>query len=149
MKVTVFKAIDDPTIDDIEKVIKDKLGDKYTYKSSRKASSMAGKLLKGSAEDSITVIKNAYHRFVVVLRAEKDPTSLSGLYTSIHFSSATLAGWLGFLHNEVGFIGRIIIRTIYGKDDPIYDEVKTIVKDSFRIEEETIDTGLGSLFKKA
>ncbi|WP_141402412.1 hypothetical protein [Sediminicola luteus] len=148
MKVTVFKAIDDPTIDDIEKVIKDKLGDKYTYKSSRKASSMAGKLLKGSPEDSITVIKNAYHRYVVLLRADKDPTSASGMYTTIHFSSATLAGWLGFLHREVGFIGRIIIRAIYGNDDPIYNEVKTIVTDNFKIEEETFDTGIGSLFKK-
>jgi hypothetical protein len=148
MKVTVFKAVENPSIEEVEKLIKEKLGDKYTYKSSRKASSMAGKIMNSHAEDAITVIKNAYHRFVVVVDTTKDPTSKNGQYTSFRFSSAELAGWLRFLHNEVGIIGRFIIRLIYGGDDPIYEKVKNIVKDNFKIEEQTIDVGLRSLFKK-
>ncbi|WP_103867537.1 hypothetical protein [Aquimarina sp. I32.4] len=147
MKVTVFKAIENPSIEDVEKLIKEKLGDKYTYKSSRKANNIAGKIMNSHAEDAITIIKNAYHRFVVVVDTTKDPTSENGQYTCFRFSSEELAGWLRFLRNEVGFIGSFIIRLIYGGDDPIYEEVKNIVKDNFKIEEQTIDVGLRSLLK--
>ncbi|MHA7058805.1 hypothetical protein ACWGOQ_0016390 [Aquimarina sp. M1] len=148
MKVTVYKAIENPSIEDVEKLIQDKLKDKYTYKSSRKASTIAGQMMNGQAEDAITVIKNPYHRFVVVVEKVKDPTSENGQYTSIRFSSAELAGWLRFLYKEVGLIGQFIIRLIYGGDDPIYEEVKNIVKDNFAIEEQTIDVGIGSLLKR-
>ncbi|TPN83383.1 hypothetical protein [Aquimarina algicola] len=145
MKVTIYKAIENPSIEDVEQIIKEKLGDKYTYKSSRKASSVAGKILNSRTEDTITVIKNAYHRFVVVVDVVKDPTSESGKCTHFRFSSAELAGWLAFLHKEGGLLGAFIIRLIYGSNDPIYDEVRNIVKDNFKIEEQTVNTGLSAL----
>lgn len=148
MKVTIFNATENPTIEDIEKVIKSKLGDKYKYKLFKKSNSLAGKLINGSSMDSVTVIKNAYHRYVVSVETIKDPMSESGKHTSIYFSEETLAGWLGFLYNEVGFIGRIIIRAIYGTSDEIYAEVENVVKTNIKGEDKTVEAGLGSLFKK-
>lgn len=148
MKVTIFNATENPTIDDVEKVIKSKLGEKYKYKSFRKSNSLAGKLINGSSMDSITVIKNAYHRYVVSVNTIDDPSLDSGKRTSIYFSEETLAGWLGFLYKEVGFIGRIIIRAIYGASDEIYAEVENVVKTNIKGQDETTEVGLGSLFKK-
>lgn len=148
MKVTVFRAFENPTIEELEALLKEKLGDKYTYKSSRKATSLAGKLIDSRAKDSVTVIRNAYHRTVVSIETVDDTSLATGKRTSVYFSEATLAGWLGFLHKEAGFIGRIIIRIIYGVSDEIYDEVKSTVKTNIKGENETHEVGLGALFKK-
>lgn len=148
MKVTIFNATDNPTIEEVENLVKSKLGDKYTYKSQRKSNSMAGKILNGSSADALTVIKNAYHRTVVSVETIPDPSLSSGKRTSIYFSDATLAGWLGLLHKEGGFVGRMIIRAIYGAKDEIYDEVEKVVKTNINGQDETTEVGLGSLFKK-
>lgn len=148
MKVTTFRAFDNTSIEDLESLIKTKLGDKYTYASSRKKNSLAGKLINGSSADSITVIKNAYHRTVVSISTFDDPTLETGKRTTIYFSEATLAGWLGVLNNNAGFLGSIIIGLIYGKSHEIYKEVENLVKTNINGEDETLDVGLGSLFKK-
>lgn len=148
MKVTTFRAFENPTIEDLEKVLTDKLGDKYQFKSSRKAKSLAGKLVKGSGEDSITVIKNAYHRTVVSISTVDDPSLDTGKRTSIYFSEVTLSGWLSLLHKEAGFIGRFIIRLIYGGSSEIYKDVENTVKENIKGEDETFDAGLGSFLKK-
>lgn len=148
MKVTVFRAFDNPTIEDLETLLKEKLGDKYTYKSSRKATSLAGKIMDSRAKDSVTIIKNAYHRTVVSVETGDDSSLETGKRTNIFFSEATLAGWLGLLHKEGGFIGRIIIRIIYGVSDEIYEDVKSTVKTNVKGENETHEVGLSTLFKK-
>ncbi|RZS99830.1 hypothetical protein [Aquimarina brevivitae] len=148
MKIKIYKALENPTIEDVERVIKEKIGDKYTYKSTRKADSVAGKILNGNAQNTIIVIKNAYHRIVVAVETVKDPTDDNGQYTTLRFSTAELAGWLRFLHREGGLLGSFIIRLIYGSNDPIYDEVRNIVKDNFKIEEQTLDVGIGTLFNR-
>ena len=148
MKVTIFNATENPTIEDLEKVIKVKLGDKYTYKSTRKAKSTAGKLLNSSSADSVTVIKNAYHRTTVSLETIKDASLSTGLRTSVYFSEAKLAGWLTLLHREGRWLGRIIIRTIYGVSSPIYQEVKDAVKLNIKGEDETSEVGLASFLRK-
>jgi len=148
MKVTVFRAFENPAIEDLETLLKEKLGDKYTYKSSRKATSLAGKLMDSKSKDSVTVIKNAYHRTVVSVETVDDASLDTGKRTSVYFSEATLAGWLGLLHKEGGFIGRIIIRTIYGFSDEIYDVVKSTIKTNINGEDETHEVGLSTLFKK-
>lgn len=148
MKVTNFRAFENPSIEDLESLLKEKLGDKYTYKSSRKANSLAGKLVNSKSKDSVTVIKNAYHRTVVSVSTVDDASLDTGKRTNIFFSEATLAGWLGFLHKEGGFIGRIIIRIIYGVSDEIYDEVKSTIKTNIKGADETHEVGLGALFKK-
>lgn len=147
MKVTIFNATDNPTIEEIEMVIKSKLGDKYTYKSNRKTSSIAGKIFNGSSADSITVIKNAYHRTVVSVETIPDPSLPSGKRTSIYFSEVTLAGWLGLLHKEGGFLGRMIISAIYGAKDEIYGEVEKVVKTNVNGQDETSEVGLGAFLK--
>ena len=148
MKVTIFRAFENPTIEDLEALLKEKLGDKYTYKSSRKSTSLAGKLLNSNAANSVTIIKNAYHRTVVSTETVDDPSLDTGKRTSIYFTEATLAGWLGLLHKEGGFIGRIIIRAIYGASDEIYKDVEKTIKTNVKGEDETMELGLGSLFKK-
>ncbi|SDH49051.1 hypothetical protein [Winogradskyella thalassocola] len=147
MKVTIFRADENPSIEEIEKLLIEKLGDKYQYKSTRKATSLAGKLVKSNSVDGITVIKNAYHRTVVSTETIDDASLDSGKRTSIYFSEATLAGWLSLLHNEAGFIGRIIIRAIYGSSDEIYTEVETTIKTNIKGEDETNEYGLGSFLK--
>ena len=147
MKITRFQILDDSTIEDIEDLIKTKLGDKYTYKSLRKSNTVVGKLVNGSAADSITVIKNAYHRITVSVTTIDDP--LTGKKErSIHFGKASLAGWLGFLHKEGGILGRIIIRIIYGMSDEIYDEVEGLVRKNVKGEDHTIEAGIGALFNR-
>lgn len=148
MKVINFRAFENPTIEDLEALLKEKLGDKYTYKSSRKASSLAGQLVNSKSKDSVTVIKNAYHRTVVSVATVDDSSLDTGKRTNIFFSEATLAGWLGLLNKEGGFIGRIIIRAIYGTSDEIYDEVKNLIKKNIKGEDETHEVGLSTLFKK-
>ncbi|WP_349663291.1 hypothetical protein IZU89_11455 [Cellulophaga lytica] len=147
MKIELYKAVDHPTIEDVEKVLKEKLGDKYEYKLKKKAS-LAVAMVGGAAQDQITVIKNAYHRTVVGLQTTSSSSPSVPKYTTINFSEATLAGWLGFLNNQVGFIGRIVIRLIYGSDSEIYDEVRNTIKDNMNIEIEVHEAGLGALFKK-
>ncbi|WP_435314824.1 hypothetical protein [Cellulophaga fucicola] len=147
MKIEVYKAVDHPTIEDVEKVLKEKLGDKYEYKLRKKAS-IAGQMVGGVNYDNITVIKNAYHRTVVGLETTSSSSPSVPKFTTINFSEATLAGWLGFLNNQVGFIGRIIIRLIYGGDSEIYDEVRETIKNNMNIEVEVHEAGLGALFKK-
>lgn len=148
MKVTNFRAFENPTIEDLEALLKEQLGDKYTYKSSRKATSLAGQLVNSKSKDSITVIKNAYHRTVVSVSTVDDSSLDTGKRTNIFFSEATLAGWLGLLHKEGGFIGRIIIRAMYGVSDEIYDEVKSTIKANIKGADETHEVGLAALFKK-
>lgn len=148
MKVSIFRAFENPTIEDLEALLEKKLGDKYTYKSSRKATSLVGKIANSKSADSVTVIKNAYHRTVVSVETIDDASLDTGKRTSVYFSEATLAGWLGLLHKEGGFIGRIIIRAIYGFSDEIYDEVKTTIKTNINGEDETTEVGLSTLFKK-
>ncbi len=148
MKTTLFYAFDNPTIEEIEDIIKSKLGDKYTYKSSRKKNSLAGKLINGSTKDSITVIKNAYHRYVVSVETNKDPSSETGKTTVVYFNNQELAGWLKLLYKEAGFIGQIIIGLIYGKSNEIYDDVIKTVKTNLRGEDKTYEVGLGAFFKK-
>lgn len=148
MKVTIFTAFENPTIEELETLLKEKLGDKYTYKSTRKANSLAGKLVNSKSKDSVTVIKNAYHRTVVSVETGDDSSLDTGKRTSVYFSEATLAGWLGLLHKEGGFIGRIIIRMIYGVSDEIYEDVEKTIKTNIKGEDETHEFGLGTLFKK-
>ena len=147
MKVELFKAVDNPTIEDVEKVLKEKLGDKYEFKL-KKASGIASQMVGGAAHDQVTVIKNAYHRTVVSVQIADD-TDVSGKKaTFIYFSEAELAGWLRILHKEVGFIGAFIIRLIYGSSDDIYDAVKDTIKDNLNIVVEVHKAGLSALFKK-
>ncbi|SFW39987.1 hypothetical protein [Cellulophaga fucicola] len=147
MKIEVYKAVDHPTIEDVEKVLKEKLGDKYEYKLRKKAG-IAGQMVGGVNYDNITVIKNAYHRTVVGLETTSSSSPSVPKFTTINFSEATLAGWLGFLNNQVGFIGSFIIRLIYGGDSEIYDEVRETIKNNMNIEVEVHEAGLGALFKK-
>ncbi|WP_299117061.1 hypothetical protein [uncultured Winogradskyella sp.] len=148
MKVTTFNATDHPKIEDIEKVLTDKLGDTYKYKTNKKATSLVGKMAGGSKRDSVTVIKNAYHRTVVSVETFNDHTSESGKRTNIYFSEDTLAGWLAFLNKEAGFLGRIIIRLIYGNGGGFYQEVEQVVKTNINGKDETVEVGLSTLFKK-
>ncbi|MCL5245169.1 hypothetical protein M4I21_05070 [Cellulophaga sp. 20_2_10] len=147
MKIEIYKAVDHPTIEDVEKLLIEKLGDKYEYKLKKEAG-LAGKMMGGAGSDQITVIKNAYHRTVVGIERTSSSSAAVPKFTTINFSEATLAGWLGFLHNQVGFIGRIIIRLIYGSDSEVYDDVRNTIKDNMNIEVEVHEAGLGALFKK-
>ncbi|NHN25304.1 hypothetical protein FIA58_006400 [Flavobacterium jejuense] len=148
MKVTTFRAFDNPTLEEVEKLLKEKLGNKYELKLSRKSTHLAGKLITGSTTDAITVIKNAYHRTKVNVTTIDDASSNTGKHTSIYFSEATLAGWLLLLHNQAGLLGRLIIRLIYGNSDAFYEEIDSIIKTNIKGEEETKEVGLGTLFKK-
>ena len=147
MKVESYKGPENLKIEDVEKVLKEKLGEKYELKF-KKGSGIGGQMLGRAAYDEITVIKNAYHRTVVSLEVPKD-TDMSGKKcTIIHFSEAELAPWLRILGREVGFIGLFIIGLMYGRKDEIYDEVKNTIKNNLNVEVETLDVGLKSLFKK-
>ena len=148
MKVTTFKAFENPTIENIEKVLKDNLKDKYEYKIKKKASSLAGKLVNGSSGDSVTVIKNAYHRTVITVITIDDVLAESGKTTAIYFSEDEIAGWLGFLRKEGGLIGGLIIRLIYGGGDGFYEEVEKTVKTNIKGQDETLEVGLGSLLTR-
>lgn len=142
MKITSYKTAEVNTIEDIERVVTNHFEDKYTYKLTKKAST-AGQLIGKSQVDSFTVIKNAYHRSVVVVDFNSKDNS-----TSIRFEDYTLAGWLGFLNNQVGFIGSLIIRLIYGSGGDFYSDVENSIKTNIDGEDITLDVGLGALFKK-
>lgn len=147
MKIEVFKAAENLKIEDVEKVLKQKLGEKYELKL-KKASGIGGQMIGGVANDQVTVIKNAYHRTVVSLMVGDD-TDMSGKKaTFIYFSEAELATWLRMLRKEGGLIGWGIIRLIYGGSDEIYDAVKNTIKENIDVIVETHEHGLRTMFKK-
>lgn len=148
MKVTTYRAFENPTLEEVEKLLKEKLGDKYELKLTRKSSNIASALLNRSNTDGVTVIKNAYHRTKVNVTTIDDATSNTGKHTSIYYSEAELAGWLSFLHKQSGLLLRLVIRLIYRNSDGFYEEVDTVIKSNFKGEEETKEVGIGSLFKK-
>lgn len=148
MKITTFRAFENPTVEEVEKLLKEELGNKYELKLSRKSTNLAGKLITGSTSDAVTVIKNAYHRTKVNVTTIDDASSETGKHTSIYFSEATLAGWLLLLHHQAGLLGRLIIRLIYGDSSGFYEEIENVIKTNFKGEDETKDVGLTALFKK-
>ncbi len=125
MKIEVFKGAENLKIEDVEKVLKQKLGEKYELKL-KKATGIGGQMIGGAANDQITVIKNAYHRTVVSLMVADDTDMNGKKATFIYFSEAELATWLRILRKEAGLIGAGIIRLIYGGSDEIYEDVKTL-----------------------
>lgn len=148
MKVTTYKTFENPTVEEVEKLLKSKIGDKYEVKLSKKATSVAGKLFTDSATNSVIVIKNAYHRTKVNVVTIEDSSLETGKYTSIYYSEAKLTGWLALLHGQAGLLGKLAIRLMYGKADDFYDEVDHIIKANIKGEDETKEVGIGSLFKK-
>ncbi|CAM4126842.1 MULTISPECIES: hypothetical protein [Flavobacterium] len=148
MKVTTYKTFDNTTAEQVEKLLKDKLGNKYEIKLSKKATSMAGKLFTDAANDSVTVIKNAYHRTKVNVATIDDPSSETGAYTAISYSEAKLTGWLSILHGQAGLLGKLVIRLIYGNADEFYEEVDNVIKVNIKGVEETKNVGIASLFNK-
>ncbi len=148
MKVTTYYTDQLTTVEQVEEVVKKGLKDKYEYKVNKKSESLAGKIIKGATVDNIVVIKNAYHRNVISINTMKDPRVTSGEVTTIVFSEATVAGWLAFLNKQVGIVGHLIIRLIYGKGDGFYEEVERVVKSNIKGREETVDVGLTAMFKK-
>lgn len=148
MKVTTYKTFGNLTVEDVEKLLKSKIGDKYEVKLSKKATSVAGKLLTDSATDSVIVIKNAYHRTKVNVVSVDDASTETGKHTSIYYSEAKLTGWLGLLHGQAGLLGKLAIRLMYGNADDFYDDVDHVIKINIKGEDVTNEVGIGSLFRK-
>lgn len=142
MKITNFYTEDELTIEQLEQILKQHLGDKYKIDVKKKSSNLAVKLVSTEKMDMITVGKNAYHRTVIRIQTIKDEFLPSGKRTSIYFDDATLAWWLDLLHSNFGLIGSLIIRLIYGTGDGFYQEIERAVKDNVDGKQETIKTGL-------
>lgn len=156
MEITTYYAKKDIKLEQVEQLLKEKLGDKYTYKVKKKAGSYAGKFLNSTSHDKVTVIKNAFHRYDVLADTSRDPRSTdeNATVTIIDvLESHEIAGWLKMLHKEGGFIGRMIIRQIYGSGNEYYREIKDVVFNNIEVTKETsnipsVGDAIGSLFGK-
>lgn len=88
----------------------------------------AKKLLSGytgcKSDDIITIKKNAYHGAVVIIMPERKDVT----YQALSVSADTPNPILAELTRKMGFLDALVLRSIFGKGDDLYDKLEHVIQ---------------------
>lgn len=135
------------TIEEIHKVIEEKLKGKYKIEFQKKGN-LISKGMGAPNRDSVFISKNAYHRVFISVEFVSQATSQTEDETYYYTDSSTLKWWLRILNKEVGLIGQLIIRKLYGSADLFYNDINDAVKSKFDLKSREFNAGVSALWKK-
>ncbi len=134
-------------LQDLHKLIDEKLGGKYMVKFLKKGNA-GQQMLGGEKFDQILIAKNAYHRTLISVDQLPKQVGQEKDETYIHFNRATLKGWLQFLYDNTGFIGGGIINMCYGNNKEFDDDILKALQTKYEIKKREMNTGISALWKK-
>lgn len=146
-KITFNYIPGNVTIEQIHEVINNKLKDKYKVELLRKGNG-ALQFINGKTQDRVFVTKNAYHRTFVSVNFAPGAESNGEDETIISFDDSTLKWWLRILHKQTGFIGQIIISSVYGKNKDFYDDLDNAIKEKFDLKQREQNFGVSALWNR-
>lgn len=140
---TSYVAKGNISIDDLNNAYQQKLASKYKVKVEKKGGNAVSRAVSGNTHDKLLIAKNRYHRTFVFANYDASANE-----TYFGFDEATVDGALSIVIRQTGLLGLGIMRLCYGNGKEFYTDVVNVIKETYKPDERTINTGLSALWKK-